>query len=588
VPLVPTSRRAFRLPRALRHSVLPLLAAALVAAGQPAAVARPDTPSAAGTAVAAVPTPAARPYVRLFNHVVASREPWIHNTDTDVSRLAQWYVHLHSEAPNFVPFGTPSKRSSTDTTFAAKLVSRGVHASNYRNGSYVSQGQVTGSNGQEAADLEASAPLTIGTFWPGDFQPDTGATSSTSSRLTAPLSSTATTVRIRVVASRPARTPATWPWIRSTNSAAYSQSTADYVSWLRIDDEMLRISGTPTVSAGVVTVPVQRGYFGTARAAHAAETRVVAPTYVGASTAAGHDVELSGTPLVNDPNRPLRYAIKLWKPAAYHWLADRIRATFGPGLGGLNTVWLDVSTCKQYNNAAADGAPVANWYDDRATKMTDELWGSVQARKVAGLRTELPGTRFAGNNFAGKTDSCNRALIARTYDGSAFEKWLQNGPLNDFENQATQAFDVMANNLPAIFWARWDRPLNSSVEAYKRYTYGTLLLTLDPRATRYEYGGPWGLGDTTLAKPDQLYFWGMGAPTRATRSLADVAVGTTGLYRRDFANGFVLVNPGNSPVTQSVGTGLYDVSSALNGSPRPVSGSVTVRPRDAVLLMYSA
>jgi len=45
---------------------------------------------------------------------------------------------------------------------------RGLWASNYRNGSYISQSAAGKVNFGEAADAETNIPLTIATFWPGN------------------------------------------------------------------------------------------------------------------------------------------------------------------------------------------------------------------------------------------------------------------------------------------------------------------------------------------------------------------------------------------------------------------------------------
>ena len=89
------------------------------------------------------------------------------------ARLAQidsWYVHVHSEGSNNFPLGNDCKGSSS-TSLASKLSARGVWASNYRNGSYISQAQQGQVNFSEAEIIERDAPLAIGTFWPGNWKP---------------------------------------------------------------------------------------------------------------------------------------------------------------------------------------------------------------------------------------------------------------------------------------------------------------------------------------------------------------------------------------------------------------------------------
>jgi hypothetical protein len=61
----------------------------------------------------------------------------------------------------------------------------------------------------------------------------------------------------------------------------------------------------------------------------------------------------------------------------------------------------------------------------------------------------------------------------------------------------------------------------------------------------------------------------------------------TPLYRRDFAHGIVVVNPGSSAVTLRFGRAFYDVTHSAGGSPAAVR-SVTIPGHDAAFLLRSA
>jgi hypothetical protein len=138
----------------------------------------------------------------------------------------------------------------------------------------------------------------------------------------------------------------------------------------------------------------------------------------------------------------------------------------------------------------------------------------------------------------------------------------------------------MANDLPAMFWVRWDRAHPGTPAQYRRFAYGSMLLAHRPSSRRPMYGGPWG-----LAKPDDLFFWNWGPPRESVADVARLQVPGLGLYRRDFANGIVVVNPGTGSLTYRLNGTFYDVLRPdASGRPSPVT-SVTIGPHDAAFLL---
>lgn len=537
------------------------------------------------------PTPSDRPYVNLSSDLNNVAEAKAANNDQKVQELAKWYKHIHGEASNPSSFslGTATKNSSTDKTFAQRLSLAGVIASQYRNGSYVSQASgTTNKLFYEAKNLETTAPLAIGTFWPGDYvQNVIGNNASAQSRLTSPITVTNTTVSISASTGRPSNTAETWPFINSkdSNSNGYSDSSADYISWIRIDDEILQITSSPVNNSGTITFNVKRGIWGTNATSHSSSARVFSPTYIGNKTAAGSDQGLAGSPNVNDPNKSLRYSIKIWKPQGYNWIANQILDTFGAELQGYNAVHLDVSSCNQYNNAASDGSNVFNWSEDLGAKIQRDQWGQYQKIKVEGLRAKLPGIKMIGNNYFGasaaQNNTCTNDLLANTYDLGNLEHWMKadNAWNLDYSAAMDQNFKIQVNNWPALYWVRWNYDYNGNIDQYKRFSYGSLLLALRSANDKYQYGGAWGAG-----KPDQMYFYDFGLPLTNPVSLNDVLVpGTQNLYTRQFSNGRVLVNSSNTEKTYPLSKPMFKL--LVNGSPTLVSDTVTVPPLDSVLLL---
>jgi hypothetical protein len=511
--------------------------------------------------------------------------------DARLDDLTRWYAHFHSEGSNNWPFGDPSKGTSS-TTLASKLAAHGAVVTNYRNGSYVSQANRGQANWGEAEMLERQAPLAIATFFPGNSKPYVaGNDGAAGGRLLQAIDATETTVRVSATPSgdRPAGTPATWPFMASRGAGAapnaHSTNTHDVTTWLRVDDELLQIVGPPTVSGGdTITLDVVRGLWGTNPRQHGANTRVQSPVYIGSSSAAATDAGLAGAPNRNDANATLRYAIKIWKAQGNGFIADRIAATFGPNLQGYNGVWLDVSSCNQYNNSDAEGNPVFQWNDDTGTKWTRDGWGGAQKTKLAGLRNRFPGVWFAGNNL-GNNDSCTWDLLATAYDGAALEHYMKPGGEFNFNwaTQMDQTFRIMTGNWPGIFWVRWNFAYTGNVAQYQRLAYGAVLLAYRPTATRFQFGGPFG-----LQAPNDLFLWNLGAPTSNPANLAATAVGSTGLYRRDFRNAIVVVNPTGSPITYGLDGTYWDVNAAnAQGQPTAVT-SVRVGANDAAFLLRAA
>ena len=536
------------------------------------------------------PTPAATPYIRLFSELNNASEAKSVNNATGVEQLKTWYKHVHGEAssPNSFSLGNTTKTSASDTTLAKKLSDAGVWSSQYRNGSYVSQSNSGEPLFGEANDIEHNAPLAIATYWPGNYAPyQPGSNTGAGARLVGVVSNSDATISVNVSSLRPAGKPATWPFINSqdVNSDGYSNSTADYVSWLRIGNEIMQITGNPSETGGTITMPVKRAFLGTVASAHSAQERVMAPLYIGSSQAVASDQVLSGIPGLNNSSKPLRYGIKIWQADGINWIAGRIKSTFGPDMQGYNTTWLDVSSCNQYNNAAYDGTQVWGWNDAASIKLTRDSWGNAQLQKLAGLRGQLPNVKFTANSLFGadaaRNNACTDNLLAN-FDGGVLEHWLKgsDGYNYDWAQAMDQNFKIQQNNWPAQYWIRWNYDYAGDINQYKRFTYGALLLAYNPAADRYQYGGAWGKNS-----PDPLYFYDFGAPQTTLNNVEQGSVaGQAGLYRRDFKNGFVLVNASASPVTYNLDKSYYKLDVA--GNPTLVQ-SVTIGARDAAFLFHA-
>lgn len=562
------------------------------------------------SAAVPAPAPSERPFVRMWTEVndpgevAALKRLSGAESSARLDELTKWYVHFHSQGANQLAMGDVSA-SGDPTTFAADLGARGVLASNYRNGSYVSQAKSGELTFGEAALLEVQQPLAIGTWWPGQPRAGAGAGTSTAARLTAAMGVGQTEVVVSSAGpNAPAGAPPTWPYTASRGrglTGSTSENTHDFVSWVRVDDEIMRVRAVATSGANVA-LTVDRGFFGTVPAAHVQGSRVMSPVYIGSKDAAQWDTGLSGTPAVDRTGVALRYGIKVWQTAAsgakkdaVGWIASRIKATFGPNLQGHNAVWLDVTSCAQYNQADPWGNPVTPWLDHKATIADSLSYRDAQLTKIGELRrhfgpgTGWPNVSFLANNLASQgtnTTSCRNAILSQV-DGGVLERWLWDRNL--WTVQMEQSFQIQANDWPGIYWVKTSQADGWSTDQYERFAYGSFLLTKRDEAVRYQFGGL----NAGLVRPGELYRWDLGPQKTKPARLADVqrvactnvgSTGTTQVYSREFSKGTVLVNPTGTAVTCPFPSDVFDLVNRTAGSPT-LTRSVRVGAWDAGLVM---
>jgi hypothetical protein len=565
--------------------------------------------SAAIPLPAGSPAPLDKPFVGMYTEVNRSDEARALNNlpPTELNRrladLTRWYKHFHCEQSRIFTMGDESADAS-GVTLASKLVKRGVLVSNYRNGSYVSQANAGDITFGEAAGLERAAPLAIGAWWPGHKDQKTGSESDDTARLTVGINTDQAEVRLSSTAKfRPAGTPETWPYVPSRGTGAdpgqvFSTDTHNFVSWVRVEDEVMRVRDVKRNGAEVILV-VDRGYFGTAKARHAAGERVLSPIYIGGKAAAKWDFGLAGSPAVDNPKKALRYGIKVWQGPesgpgkdAITWLAARIKATFGSGkpapyLQGYNAAWLDITSCSPYNNSDPYANPVYPWDNSTNSLPTPDQWGDYQLAKVRGLRKQFggksgyPEIQFFANNLSarGAEFACSNRLIGSgEFAGASLEHWLQDAKA--WHGLMAQSFDIQQRDLPALYWVKWQE-LGSglTVSQYKRFTYGAYLLSYNAEAKRPVIGGPFG-----LQKPDEIYFWNWGKALTRPSSVKELGIQNGKLYRRDYEKGSIVVNPTAEPATVNLTGRYYDASRPETARTAPVS-SVTIGAQDAAFLL---
>lgn len=520
-----------------------------------------------------------------------------------IADMKRWYKHCHSDQSNYVNQTNVSTRGwvwgrgsqgASATTIATKLAAEGIMVSQYRNGSYTSQAvdKTTLPNGTEASLVEQNHPLGILCFWGGNYKTNVHTATSTDATLVTALDATQTTLTVKQVtlSTRPASVPDTWPYRYDVGRVltSFSTSTANYVPWVRIDDEIMIITAAPTNNGTNLTIQVTRGSFGTVPTAHAVGTKVLSPVYIGSTNASSLDSNLSGVPLRNDVNKPLRYATNVLNAEAHAQLIDRINNTTIMSEGH-NSIWLDVSSSFQYNQADGWGNPLRGFDPNTQLKIDEVSWGRGQRKKAHALRRAFPGRTLIGNNFADVINASQNHLIDAVYDISSLENFMLHDVtadllINNWVNELDLLMRTMASNLGVLAWIRWNQVVDMPADQYKRFAYACFLLCYRSSATKAQVGGPWG-----PVAPEALFFFDLGRPVGSPTSVVqladpDTAVGADGLrlHVRHFANGMVIVNPNKTGVSISLTLPPNQTwwSIALNGTATQVT-SVTVPPLDA-------
>lgn len=221
-------------------------------------------------------------------------------------QVAQDVNYIHMEG-----HGWKRLIESGDITSGEKFTNNrpNHHMGLYINGSYITQSGNWWGSGYWGAHAERHTPLGIAVI-------DT----LTGMDLDVSINDTTQTLRIELPtvkppeSTHPGGTPATfWPMIASKgltpSDTTFSRNCATYVSWVRIDDEIIGLPqysvGDWSISAGVATITnVVRGLWGTTAASHTALTKVKTPVYIGS-------VELAGNPFLNSTSQ-LRYGLNFW------------------------------------------------------------------------------------------------------------------------------------------------------------------------------------------------------------------------------------------------------------------------------------
>ena len=519
-----------------------------------------------------------RPYAKLFTLIPGG--PLAEEvTDENLRFIAKNYFWINSHGGAWLKgsahepeifFGTSGVRDSTGRTVGERLrqLNPGIILTNYRNGAYTNQDAIT-----EAAEVERDLPLAIAVH-------DTGA------RLASGIDATETTVRLTAPAARPAGQPATYPFKASTTSEPYTRDKENYVAWLRLGDEVLRIDRVGVENAQIV-LTVRRGHWGTNAAGHAAEGRVLQPVYCGAIRPDGEEYYLSGLLDGNSPQPAVRYIMQQQHPAFWEFLA---RITAGLLAEGVKP-WYDCSTSSWINHSNAYGVRVEPFDLESGQSLSRETLREYQQRKLDFLQKRFPEAELYVNWIFPQhwfRNGHERYMLTgenghRPVAGAALEMYA-NHRYMPWDELVRVQIDQRDLGLRIVSWAKETGVGNDDSRMatdYLLFAYGTYLLVHEPDGENY-FGASWRNPHRTgRFVPPEFVYWDFGAPRQKFANLEEAEHPEhAGVYGRRFENGEVLVNPDASATRE-----IILPQPAFDARERRWTERVTLRPRTAALLL---
>jgi len=415
-----------------------------------------------------------------------------------------------------------------------KAINPGFLFSNYRHGSNIEQNCPN-----EAAEVETRFPLAI-SIW------------NTSTTLTKGISAQDSTILISRYPKIPKGAPAFYPFKKSTTQAEHTKDKNEYVAWIRLGDEILRVDDLKASDEGI-EMQVKRGIWGTAASAHPAGETVFQSVYIGRSNIGslleGGDAALSGTPDTRAPQMGIRYALMMFDPKYIEWLAEKAKAIFDQNY---DICWLDIATSNYYNNADAYGGSVEPWNLQKKKVLTPDEYREWQQIKQDGLYKIFPNKKFWINNVKPGSYFNNgheRYQLSgenghHPVDGGCMEMYVggaQARAEKGWRISAAATQDWVQNNFGGVAWSK-----GADFNNYRLFSYATYLMAYEPGAKlKFCISEATGL----LSKPQSMFYLDLGKPLQHFKSIDEAKMaGQNGLYARDFEYAKLFMNVGVSEI----------------------------------------
>ncbi|MEM9057678.1 MAG: hypothetical protein AAGD86_09385, partial [Pseudomonadota bacterium] len=371
------------------------------------------------------------------------------------------------------------------------------------------------------------------------------------------INATDTELRLRV-----ADTERGWGLIASTIPGEFTTGALEYVTFVRIDDELMRIEAVDAQSG---TITVTRGFQGTPIGSHPLDAEVFAPVYTGPGDTDGLTQSIPG----NDADLLPAYSLQVGTVAAANFFGDKAIDIMASGVDGN---WLDICSPEFFNQVNALGEAVVPWNLETGAEFTvsqrrahqDRKLGRMQAR-VLGATGQMP--QFTANNNAnGKYfEAGGRAMdfllptdpkpdpIQGVILEAAFSEVLRdsNFTVAKWQRNLSTVVHGGQNGLPVWPWIKTAtgdyREDSEVVDAFELFDYASVLLGWELNTAEAFITMPLfrADGDGRALNLSDWFFYDMGEPEEqvAYDALEQLRVPDTNTYLRRWSNGVVLVNP---------------------------------------------
>jgi hypothetical protein len=348
-------------------------------------------------------------------------------------------------------------------------------------------------------------------------------------------------------------------------SATDLTGNTNFVFWIRMGNELMKVTGFDRVTG---TVTVVRGFNGTTPSSHAAGNLVFAPVYIG--SVEGNPFH---GPLSKNGNIGLRYALDPRITDANILRGVRAMEIMNKGLDG---IWLDIFTPGFFNQANCLAERVQAWdFTTNAVYTPDEwrYWQEVKAKYFQDYIFENKGIYpvIVGNNqgpegyFEGQGGTkfymmhtevkpmaiqgmCNEGIFKRTgAEWKAAMKMFLDAAKLDLPVMPIMG-DAGANG------QKQEWPDTPERDKKERYSYATFLLAVEKNSKMMMGTYPFykDSNGNPFFRIHKQYYYPVGEPaeTLIYSNLDNYRMPGTGVYKRAFTNALVLVNPGT--ITENV------------------------------------
>ncbi len=411
----------------------------------------------------------------------------------------------------------------------------------------------------------------------------------------------------------------------------------NFTTWLRVEDELMKITSVSSKTNYPVTVTVERGFDGSTPVAHTANTVITAPVYTEAPVEGGNNGNLSYfNPIFGARKDELKNSVielARFKNQDGIWIDILVGLLGAKNMSGGNyTLW------SYQTNQALNNQEINSRTKDALDEMYDGFYAllgyypviygnnvlydqnyNTSSRGFVMEKTAQHPKGLDGfcheNSWGHMSDDSggidndgepvNTSDIFRTLsknnNGRFLEWYMGNTWVNRCKAIALLAQRELPNQpmtINAGFKNQWFAFDLTDAQRYdfNKYSYASYLMSVHVDSEN-KIASRMGISPMTddgagnidiTVEPFFLYDIGVPIETNSYTSFTNYRVGSNNLYARKFSKGLVLVNPFSQDMTQSIAissiTGNSDVYiDPENGNNQVVS--VQLNSREAMLLL---